>query len=46
MARSSTVAITVSDAETVLPVTEIGALLVVVLLVGIGGWWFYGSRLV
>lgn len=45
-ARPSIVAVTVTDAEAVLPVTEIGAILVVVLLVGIGGWWFYGRRLV
>jgi hypothetical protein len=46
VARSSTVAIDVTDSETTLPVSEIGATIVVLLLVGVGGWWFYGRRLV
>lgn len=45
-ARSSTVAVEVSESETELPLAQIAGVALVLVLVGVGGWWFYGRRLV
>jgi uncharacterized membrane protein len=45
-ARPSTIAVNVTDTGSVLPTTELAVTVVVLLLVGVGGWWFYGRRFV
>jgi hypothetical protein len=45
-ARPSTIAVEVTDAGTGVPATEIAGIAIVLLLVGVGGWWFYGKRFV
>lgn len=45
-ARPSTIAVEVTDAGSTVPIAEVAGVAIVLLLVGVGGWWFYGKRFV
>ncbi|MGM0604845.1 MAG: COG1361 S-layer family protein [Halobacteriota archaeon] len=45
-ARPSTIAVSVTEADEVLPVTEVVGGILAIVVLGAGAWWFYGRRLV